>query len=113
MTLIKKMKSAYSDYNTGNYAAIGCAVGVVAGAAAGLVLPPYIGWKAAACIAKAAEFSPFISASAKILGAIGLSTVTYPLTLTVGALGGAAVGGAAGAGIGKIKDTLESLISKD
>jgi len=112
MSFTKKIKSEYSNYSTGSYAAIGCTIGMVTGIAAGLILPPYVGWKIADYIAKAAQFSPFISVSAKIIGAVVLSGAAYSFTVPTSAVGGAAVGGAIGAGIGKIKDTLENLVSK-
>ena len=113
MRLRDKLKSTYPDYNDkGNLALIGVGVGILTGAAFGLALPPYLGWKIGDYVAKAVEFGPIVGTSTKLIGAIGLSSLTYRFFVTSCALGGAGVGGALGYGVGKVKDSIEKLVSK-
>jgi len=112
MSLIKKLKSAYSNYDTSTGATFGVVLGIGAGVVAGLALPPYIGWKIGDYIAKAVEFGPTVSSATKLIGAVGVSSATYSFVVPGAVIGGAAVGAGICAGLGKVKESLEKLVSK-
>lgn len=68
------------------------AVGIIAGAAAGLALPIYGGYEAGDYIQKAGEFSPSLGLATKIGGAGALTYISAPITVPIGM----GVGGIAG-----------------
>jgi hypothetical protein len=104
--------------SVGDYAALGAAGGAITGGVlgtgAGVILPPYLGWKLADYLGDKINLGWFLGTALDVIGAVTATLTTIEITVPVLAVAGVAVGAATGLGVGSLigagKKGLEAIV---
>jgi len=86
--------------------------GALIGGLAGMALPLYVGWEIGEYVKNALEFGKVIGTATEVMGAVVLTAFAGSVTIPLGMIGGGLTGAAIGAVTGKVKSSLEKLVSK-
>lgn len=86
--------------------------GSLIGGLVGFALPLYVGWEIGDYVKKTFEYGEILGTATKTIGALGLTFLVSNTTVPFGATGGMITSKAISVVTGKVKKSLEKLVSK-